>query len=401
MRATLLAALTCGCIGSLGGAYTHEPAESEQMSAEAAALVRAAHEGIDGARLLDHHVHVVGLGAGNTGTWVNPSMQSWLSPIRRLKFSVYAHASGVQSLEDADAQYMTRLRALAAARPIPGRYLLLAFDHHYGRDGVINFEKSEFYVPNAYVARLAEADPALFVPAMSVHPYRPDALAELEKWAARGMRVLKWLPNAMGIDPADPALDPFYDRMKQLSVTLLTHAGEEKAVEAEEDQVLGNPLKLRRPLERGVSVVVAHCASLGENEDLDDPARPLVANFELFMRLMGEARWQGQLFGEISAMTQANRLGDATTTVLERADLHPRLVNGSDYPLPAINVVIRMSPLVDGGWLTEAEAEALAEVYDYNPLLFDFVLKRTLHAPITGARFAPEVFYAKPLESQP
>ena len=33
---------------------------------------------------------------------------------------------------------------------------------------------------------------------------------------------------------------------------------------------------------------------------------------------------------------------------------------------------------------------------EHNPLLFDFVLKRTLHDPASGARFAPEIFLARP-----
>ena len=51
----------------------------------------------------------------------------------------------------------------------------------------------------------------------------------------------------MGIDPSDPQCDPFYEQMKQLDLVLLSHGGEEKAVEAKEDQKLGNPLLLRRP----------------------------------------------------------------------------------------------------------------------------------------------------------
>ena len=37
--------------------------------------------------------------------------------------------------------------------------------------------------------------------------------------------------------------------MKELDLVLLSHGGEEKAVEAEEDQKLGNPLLLRRALD--------------------------------------------------------------------------------------------------------------------------------------------------------
>jgi mannonate dehydratase len=87
------------------------------------------------------------------------------------------------------------------------------------------------------------------------------------------------------------------------------------------------------------------------------------------------------VFGEISAMTQFNCLGEPLQTILEREHLHERLVNGSDYPLPAVNILIRTRPLVKQGYFTRAEGESLRETYDYNPLLFDFVLKRNLKRP--------------------
>jgi len=43
----------------------------------------------------------------------------------------------------------------------------------------------------------------------------------------------------MGMDPSDEAIKPFYQRMAELGVVLLTHAGEEAAVEAEKAQELG------------------------------------------------------------------------------------------------------------------------------------------------------------------
>src|ERR1041385_6562910 len=95
---------------------------------------------------------------------------------------------------------------------------------------------------------------------------------------------------------------------------------------------------------------------------------------------MDEKRYEGLVFGEISAMTQFNRIGKLRT-IFAREDLHERLVNGSDYPLPAVNLLIRTRPLVKKGYLTSAEGECLREIYDYNPLLFDFVLKRTLKHP--------------------
>jgi len=276
-----------------------------------------------------------------------------------------------------------------------GKHRLLAFDKHYRRDGSINLEKTEFYVPNEYVFEVAGQHPDLFVPNISVHPYRPDAIAELEKWAQRGARVVKWLPNAMGIDPSDPQCDPFYQKMKELDLILLSHGGEEKAVEAEEDQKLGNPLLLRRALDHGVKVIVAHCAGLGTNEDLESNDRRPRDNFDLFLRLMDDVRYEGLVFGEISAMTQFNRIGKLQT-IFAREDLHERLVNGSDYPLPAVNLLIRTRPLVKQGYLTNAEGDCLREIYDYNPLLFDFVLKRNLKHPATSKPLPASVFMTNP-----
>src|SRR5712692_8124478 len=368
----------------LGGALSRRPEElSQGLSTPAADLMKRAFDDVDPRRLVDYHTHVVGVGAGGTGNLVNPAMRSWRRPLKYLKFLVYLSAAGIKDLENADREFVLRLADQARHIADHGKYRLLAFD--------------KFYTANEHVFNLAAEFPDLFLPTMSVHPYRADALEELARWAGRGVKVVKWLPNAMGIDPSDPRCDPFYRSMRELGVVLLSHAGEEKAVEAEEDQRLGNPLHLRRPLDHGVKVIAAHCAGLGENPDLDHPDRRLVPNFHLFMRLMEQERYEGLLFGDISAMTQRNRLGVPLTTILERTDLHARLVNGSDYPPPAINIVISTGALARAGYITRAERTGLNEIYDYNPLLFDFVLKRTMTVPGAGQRLPASVFMANPV----
>jgi len=384
-------------IHSIGGAFKRQPEELDRkLSDNSSDLIKRAFEDIDPARLIDHHVHVAGLGIGGTKTFVNAKMRTWKHPFHRLKFKVYMSSAGVDDESQADSQVIDRLARLVGHIRGHGKHRLLAFDKHYRRDGSVNLEKTEFYVPNEYVFKVAEQHPDKFVPNISVNPYRPDAIAELEKWAKRGARIVKWLPNAMGINPSDPQCDPFYQKMKELELILLSHGGEEKAVEAEEDQKLGNPLLLRRALDHGVKVIVAHCAGLGTNEDLESKDRQQRDNFDLFLRLMDEKRYEGLVFGEISAMTQFNRIGKPLQTVLNREDLHERLVNGSDYPLPAVNILIRTRPLVKHGHLTRSEGECLREIYDYNPLLFDFVLKRTLKRPGTSKILPAALFMTNP-----
>jgi mannonate dehydratase len=108
--------------------------------------------------------------------------------------------------------------------------------------------------------------------------------------------------------------------------------------------------------------------------------------------MMDEPGYEGLLFGEISAITFYNRLGEPLKKILERQDLHHRIINGSDYPLPGVNFLLRTSTLAGEGYITEEEAEWLNEIYGFNPLLFDFVVKRTLRHPETGEKLSPSVF---------
>lgn len=362
------------------------------ISVGAKALIKHAFSDIDPVKIHDIHMHVVGLDSVE-GTYVNPRILAWWHLMDFTKSSVYLSGAGVKSADKilANKEYMDRILRLVNAVPGHGNYHLLAFDKHYNPDGTVNDAKTEFYTSNAYVMQQASLYPKLFIPVISVHPYRKDALQEVEKWAKQGVRWIKWLPNAQGINPADPRIDPYYQLMKQYHMILLTHVGEEQAVKAEEDQRLGNPLLFRHALDMGVRVVMAHCASLGENEDLDHPGHK-ASNFDLFLRLMEEKRYNGYLYGEISATTQFNRLPTPMLTLLKRTDLHARLLNGSDYPLPALNIVIQTRALEKNGFISTEERQYLNEIYHYNPLLFDYVVKRTLRHPETHTGFSPVVF---------
>ena len=374
-----------------GGAFGHKPSEMvEGLSSDAQRLLASAFEDVSPEALVDHHVHVVGMGTNGTGTWVNPKMLNWTDPIARIQALTYLSSSDVTDPARADEQFVERLLDLAHGSG-GGQLLLLAFDYRHDDDGNRDLEHSEFYTPNEYVYNLSRWSPAVFVPAISVHPHRSDAVEALHKWADRGVRFVKWLPNAMGIDASLARHDDYYRAMIERDMVLLTHVGEERAVEAEEDQKLGNPLLFRRPLNLGVTVVMAHAASSGSNEDFDHPGEDTL-NFELFLRLMDEPRYEDLLYGEISAVTQVNRLPGPLVELLRRPDLHHRLVNGSDYPLPAINILFQTRALVQHGLITAAERRALNEIYEYNPLLFDYVVKRTVRDPESGRRFPASVF---------
>ena len=103
-----------------------------------------------------------------------------------------------------------------------------------------------------------------------------------------------------------------------------------------------------------------------------------VSNFSLFERLMNDRRFEGVLFGDISAVTQRNRRASVLKALLETEAWHGRLVNGSDYPLPGVVPLISLRKLRARGFLPEAAEPVLNEVRRHNAILFDFMLKRLL-----------------------
>ncbi len=200
----------------IAGAFTQQPeALKENVGTKAGDLIKRSFDDIDPARLLDYHTHVAGIGK-DTDAFVNPKMLAWRYPLHRLKFKVFLSAGAVTDVDNADAQIVERLVRLITSIDGHGKHRLLAFDKNYDRDGTANLAKTEFYVANDYIFTLANRHPDCFEPVISVNPYRSDALAELERGAKRGARMVKWLPNAMGIDPADELCDPFYQKMKEL-----------------------------------------------------------------------------------------------------------------------------------------------------------------------------------------
>ncbi|MFQ6024499.1 MAG: amidohydrolase family protein [Acidiferrobacterales bacterium] len=359
-------------------------------------LMQAAWEGIDPAQLWDAHVHLIGAGDSERSIYVNPVNYSLAHPFPYFGQKLYANASCAEVEGEVDVRFLRRLLELHTDFPAGSRLMLLAFDYYHDERGKRLLEQTLFHIPNEYTERVAKSHPERLEWIASIHPYRPDAIEALEDVRRRGARAIKWLPSAMGMDPASPLCDGFYDTMAKLDMPLLVHAGGEAAVHSPEAQRLNNPLKLRRALDHGVRVIVAHCASLGDDADLDKgPNGPPVASFELFARLMDESRYEGLLLGDISAMTQANRMGAPLKAVLARSEWPPRLINGSDYPLPGVMPIFSMRRMVAMGYITDSEAAVFTEIRRYNALLFDFVLKRHIRAG--NKRFQPIVFHSRRL----
>ena len=137
--------------------------------------------------------------------------------------------------------------------------------------------------------------------------------------------------------------------MSQEQHSLIAHAGLERAVLGREAHDFGNPLRLRRALDAGVRVVIAHCASMGEDQDSTAARTALMST--AFRSSFGFSRDTRPAYGDISAMTQVNRAGPALARVIEEQGWHARLLNGSDYPLPGVMPIFSVDYLVSLGMI--------------------------------------------------
>jgi mannonate dehydratase len=354
-------------------------------------LVRAAWEGLDPSIVWDVHAHLLGDGKSGSGCWISPKMRSILYPHQFIQRKFFENAAC--AFEDdggLDDSYLARLAYLVNELPAGARMMLLAFDYTHLGNGSKATSSAAFHVPDRYALNIAKRFPTRFQAVASVHPYRADALDALAYARREGAMAVKWLPSAMGIDPGSAECDKFYEALVKHKLPLLTHAGQERAVKGAHEQHFGNPLRLRRALDHGVTVIVAHCASMGQDRDIDKgPNGPYVDCFDLFSRLMEEPRYEQNLRADISATPQTNRV-PLLEKIVQREHWHARLLNGTDYPLPGVMPLFSVDGIVARGWLTSREGAVIKQIREYNPLLFDFVLKRSIR--VKGKRLGNPVF---------
>ena len=341
-------------------------------------LVRAAWDGLDPRQVWDMHVHVAGTGDSGSGMRVNPAMDSLAHPILYTQKRVFMDAACASGDSGVDAAYLDRLLQLTSAFPPGVKFMLYAMEQFHDGDGHAHDAHTGIHVPNAHVRKLAQSHPERFEWVASIHPYRSNAVAYLEQCIGDGARAVKWLPSAMGINPASPQCDAFYAALKQHKLPLIVHTGTELSVNGEgHSQDHNNPLHLRRPLAAGVRVVAAHCASLGKDHDWDEGDKAgKVSSFALFSRLMNEPKG-ANLYGDLSAIPQFHRYR-ILPALLDNPAWQARLLNASDYPLPGILPIYLLKELVRAGLLQADDAEVLHAIRRHNPLLFDFVMKRSL-----------------------
>jgi hypothetical protein len=261
------------------------------------------------------HVHIVGNGTGNTGCWLRIS--GWRYPMAVMMLRHVGLPSDALK-GDLDRLYAQRLLQLVHGSSL-GAIVILAQEQVHDDRGMALPDAGSFYVPNEYVLALARKH-AEFLPAVSIHPARCDALEELERCLAGGAVMMKCLPNCQNINCGDRRFTRFWERMAEAQLPLLSHTGGEHTLPIVKPEY-SDPRLLTLPLECGVKVIAAHC---GTKSGLTDPEY-----FDIFVQM---TRRFPNFYGDNSAFTVPIRGRHVRACVCE--PLVERILHGSDFPVP-------------------------------------------------------------------
>jgi predicted TIM-barrel fold metal-dependent hydrolase len=304
------------------------------------------------AQRIDMHVHMVGNGVAGSGGWLRlKGWHRWLAGFMLRQLGIPASA-----LEgDLEAIYAEHLGKLVREASMDA-VVLLAHERVHDPDGTPREDLGSMFVPNDVVLGLAKAHPD-FLPGVSIHPARRDALDELERCLAGGAVLMKCLPNCQNIDFSDRRFQGFWERMAAAGLPLLAHTGGEHTVPVINAK-LADPRLLRFPLECGVTVIAAHCATKSGAFDPD--------HFEAWVAMLREFP---NLYGDVSAMVSLNRCGHLRDCL--RAEIAPRILHGSDFPVPVLGHRMWLQ-----GWLDRATFRRCQDVP--NPLERDWQFKLAL-----------------------
>ena len=266
---------------------------------------------------IDMHVHLVGNGQQGSGCWLR--VNGWHRPLAGFMLR-HIGLRGSLDAADFDRLYVENLLRQVRESSL-GALVLLAQDQVYHDDGRLMEGAGSFYVPNEYVLTLAREHPE-FLPAVSIHPARPDAMDELDRCLERGAVMMKCLPNCHNIDCSSPRYTRFWERMAQAGLPLLAHTGGEHTLPVVKPE-FSNPEILRGPLECGVTVIAAHC---GTKSGLFDP--------EYFYTFAGMTHRYSNLYGDSSAFSVPIRGRHSRKCLKE--PLASRILHGSDFPVPVL-----------------------------------------------------------------
>ncbi len=279
--------------------------------------------------IIDIHVHFGGPRNSNNDCYWSETFKKqpayWL--LKLTSYSLFKEPS----FEEVEKKILS---VINGAKKVD-KVVLLAMDKVYDLDGNPrekegNKEITHLYVPNDYIIQLAKKNKRILVGA-SVHPYRNDWKEELDKCIENGAVLCKWIPSSQQIDITNEKCFPMYDYLAEHNLPLLVHSGPEYSIPTSDDRFIefNNPKYLRPALDRGVTVIIAHCA-LPYFGALDTKYQD---DMEEFFKLFEESKTKPwKLYADLSAL--AAPLRNAYVPDILAKIPQDRLLFGSDYPIP-------------------------------------------------------------------
>jgi uncharacterized protein len=240
-----------------------------------------------------------------------------------LPFRILRWKLGVRG-NDAEAEGQVVAAYVAALEQTPelDAAVVLAFDGVHGDDGSLDLSRTHLYLKNDFVIELCGQHPKMLFGA-SVHPFRKDAIAEIERCVKAGAVLMKWLPIVQGFNPADPRCMPFYEALAHFKLPLLSHTGGERSLIRVND-AWADPTLLEPALKRGVTVIAAHCGT-----------RSTFTERDWFDEFGGMVRRYENLYGDTAALCLPPR-NHALRRILDDPLIRQRVIHGSDWPIPSL-----------------------------------------------------------------
>ena len=317
---------------------------------------------LEQAHIIDWHVHVAGMGFGGSGNFINDEMRD---NYRFDFFLSWMNVTEEELDEYGDQILVKRLSDKIVGSKYVDQAVVLALDGVIDeKTKTLDRKKTQVYVSNEFLATQTARYQSLLFGA-SINPNREDSLELLEEVYKQGAVLIKWIPSIMYIDPSDEKFIPFYKRMAELNIPLLTHTGMEKSFANAKDQ-FSDPRLLELPLRYGVTVIAAHIATTGESDGQD--------NFERILPMFDEFP---NLYTDISSLTQLNKLG-YLAKALEHPGLTERMIYGSDWPLSSFPLVSSFYHINHIGFKNTWNVSRYENKWDY-----DVKLKQAFGVPET------------------
>ena len=285
---------------------------------------------------IDCHVHISALTPGH-GLMSDRLLRSL--PFRFMKWRLGTRGEG----EPLERAIEAKLAGTLVETDGIDAGVVLAFDAVHTEAGEIDLPNTHLYVTNDYAMEVCRKHPKMLFGA-SVHPFRKDAVAEIERCVAAGAVLLKWLPIVQNFSPADDRCIPIYEALAHHNLPLLSHTGGEKSLPNLKTDVM-DPALLLPAIQRGVKVIAAHCGTRSAPSEPD--------YVPTFLRM---AKDHEHFYGDTAALCFPTR-SYAFKPLLADKVAREKLLHGSNWPIISLppmsqlGVIKSVSLMRDRNWM--------------------------------------------------